>query len=89
MRDATAGRAPVELERSVAPHVNVGGPTRLYLVDLAGRVIGPQNAVASAYRAVALRDLRRRSVNLQANGTAMTRSPYHDLPIAPFLAGTE
>lgn len=41
------------------------------------RVVGPQDAVASAERAVALRDLRRRSVDLQVDGTAMARSAYH------------
>jgi hypothetical protein len=43
------------------------------------------NPVAPAYRAVAVRDLRRRGVDLQANGTAMTRSFYHLSPTAPLL----
>src|SRR5215208_2124264 len=89
MRDTAAIPTAVKFGSPAIPHVDVGGRIGRQRVHLVGRVVSPQNAVTPAYRAVTLRNLGWRSVDLQVDGTAMTRSPYHRSPIAPFSAGTE
>src|SRR5918993_3541956 len=80
VRDAAALTTAVGLEGPVAPHVDVGGRVGGEHAHPLGRVVGPQGAVPPAYRAVAIPHLRRWGVDLQADGTAMTRSFYHALP---------
>src|SRR5688572_13224767 len=89
MRDTAAIPTAVEFGSPAVPHVDVGRRIGGQHAHLIQRVVSPQNAVTSAYRAVTLRNLRRRSVDLEVNGAAMTRSLYHRSLIAPFLAGTE
>ncbi|CAA9478091.1 MAG: hypothetical protein AVDCRST_MAG12-1328 [uncultured Rubrobacteraceae bacterium] len=84
VRDAAANPAAVEPDGPVVPHVDVGGRVGGQQAHLVRRVVGPQDAIAAAYRAVALRDLRRRGVDLQANRTAMARSLHHRSHVAPF-----
>ena len=71
VRDAAALTTAVGLEGPVAPHVDVGGRVGGEHAHPLGRVIGPQGAVPSAYRAVAIRHLHRRGVDLQDDGTAV------------------
>src|SRR5215213_11156478 len=85
VRDTAALPTAVGLEGLIAPNVDVGGRIGGEHAHPLRRVVGPQGAVTPAYRAMAIIHFHRRGIDLQADGTAMTRSFYHLSPTTPLL----
>ncbi len=81
VRHTAAVPTTVELNRFAVPTIAIGGLVTGDDVYLGGRVVGPQNTIASTNGAIAFCDLSRRDVDLQFNCTAMAGGFDHDSPL--------